>query len=438
MFRKKVTLCLGIGILLFATVSVCFADAAAKFKLAEKYSRDRHDFAQAENVLKTIIAEHPNSSDSLKAQRKIITLHIAEDKTSEAQAEFDKMLADYAGNPQLTEEIYWVGRGYRVAEDYEQAKSLYQMVLQRDPNSTWANRSRINIKNMEVWMLIKAGQFAQAKTALDQMTIDFSGDSYLPEALYWTGRKLRRANQFADASNLYTRIVQTYPNDAFAKKASLELPNCLMQQAFNAGDHNSVSVQIDSIINSFPKDANLASMLFKIAERYFHEGFELQKSDAQKGTDYIKRSAAISEKIALQLPPSADYTPEAMIRAANAYRFCGDYTKAIPCYEKVVSDWPEYSFAAEARASLGDSYLTINNYQKALQSFEKIVKDYPTYSSRWHILYMLADTYENMKQKGLVSAEEADSKIKAAYQEIVSRYPDCKAALAAGNWLKAH
>ena len=51
---------------------------------------------------------------------------------------------------------------------------------------------------------------------------------------------------------------------------------------------------------------------------------------------------------------------------------------------------------------------------------------------------MLANTYEKMKQKGLVSPAEADTKIRAAYQQIVDIYPDCKAATAAHNWLNSH
>ena len=143
----------------------CFADAAAQLGKADKCMKNGR-CGEAEEIYKAILQSEGKSDSSLKAQRKLVTLYIHTDRTNEAQAGFDKMAADYAGSPKLAEEIYWVGRGYRVAEDFAKAKSLYQQVIQQYPDSPFASRSRINIQNMEVWSLIKAGQFEQARDAI--------------------------------------------------------------------------------------------------------------------------------------------------------------------------------------------------------------------------------------------------------------------------------
>lgn len=399
MFNRTIVSFLVVSGFLFAATVECLGDVAAQFKLAEQYSKNRRDYKQGESILKTIIAEHPNTSDALKAQRKLITLYLYQDKNTEAQADFNKMLTDYANNPNLAEEIYWVGRGYRVAEEFDKAESLYQMVIQRDPNSTWANRSRINIKNMEVWTLMKAEQFTQAKTLLEQMITVFSTDPYLPEALYWTARKFRQTNQFADASNLYQKIVHDYPNDPFTKKATLEMQNCFMQQVFNTGDNSRLMVEIDRVIEISPKDSNLASMISKLGSHCHDKAFDLRKAgNEQESLVYARHAASIFEKIVQKLPPSTDYTPEAMARAGNTYKMWGLYDKAIPWYEKVVRDWPNYHFAPQAQ-------------------------------------FEIAASYNLWKQAGGIPKDIAFEKELQGYSAVISRWPDSKFAEMARKWL---
>ena len=130
MMGKRVAMCLGTAVLLFATAAVCFADGTAQIGKADKYVK-AGNFSEAEEIYKAVISGQPGSDDALKAQRKLITMYIHQDKTTEAQADFEKMLSDYAANPNLSEQIYWVGRGYRVAEDFDKAASIYRLAIER-------------------------------------------------------------------------------------------------------------------------------------------------------------------------------------------------------------------------------------------------------------------------------------------------------------------
>ncbi len=369
----------------------CFADTAAQISKADKYLK-AGDFSKAEEIYKAVLQSEGKSDSALKAQRKLITLYIHTENTKEAQAGFDKMLSDYAGSPQLAEEIYWVGRGYRVAEDYGKAKGLYQQVIQQYPDSPFANRSRINIQNMEIWLLITAGQFEQARTQFSQMVKDFSEDSYLPEAMFWTARKFRQANQYEDATNIYTQMIQKYLKDEFTSKAVVELSNCMIQQLIEKDKHNEAIAAIGKIFTDNSNNPQVLSVASRIAELYQVKSRNFEKQGlAKQSQDSLANAATI--------------------------------------WEMIISKAPSSSNAEDAYGLLGNYYYQTGNYSKSLQCYEKIAE------GDWNAQFMIGRNYEAMKKVGTMPGTEADGKIKEAYEQLLAKYPDCQAAKHARKWL---
>ncbi len=381
----------GMVLALLVLAGSCFADAAAQISKADKCVK-AGNLSKAEEIYKAVIQSEGKSDSALKAQRKLVTLYIHEDKTTQAQANFGKMLADYAGNANLAEQIYWVGRGYRVAEDYGKAKSIYEQVIKQYPDSPFAKKSQMNIKNMEVWSLIKAGQISQARSQFGQMVKDFSGDSYLPEAMFWTARKFRQANQYEDAVNIYTQMVQKYPQDSFSDKAVVELSNCMIQQLIEKGKHNEAIAAIGKLFTDNANNPQVSSVASKIAELYQVKSREYDKQgNSAESQASLAKSAAIWEMI-ISKAPSSSNAQEAYGLLGNYYYQGGSYGKSVGCYEKVAE---------------GD----------------------------WNAQFMIGRNYEAMKKAGTMPGAEADGKIKAAYEQLLAKYPDCQAAKHARKWL---
>jgi len=107
----------------------------------------------------------------------------------------------------------------------------------------------------------------------------------------------------------------------------------------------------------------------------------------------------------------------------------------VAIWETAINQLSGTETAGEALHFAGNSYSRLGDYQKAVQCYEKVINDYPMYHGTWQTLFMLADAYSQMKQKGLIPAEQADPKIRAAYQQIVDVYSESKAAVAARMWL---
>jgi TolA-binding protein len=96
--------------------------------------------------------------------------------------------------------------------------------------------------------------------------------------------------------------------------------------------------------------------------------------------------------------PSSPTTAQAHYFSAACYRDLGDYAKAIEYYETVVDLWPDYEYA-------------------------------------WNAQFLIGHSYEHLRNAGAVPVAEANPRIKAAYDQVVQKYPDCPAARAARNWL---
>ncbi len=371
------------GVLLWMTAA-CFADTAAQISKADKYVK-AGNYSKAEEIYKAVLQSEGKSDSALKAQRKLITLYIHESKNTEAQADFDKMLADYAGNPKLAEEIYWVGRGYRVAGNFDKSKSVYQQVVQQYPGSPFAGKSRINIQNMEIWSLIKAGQIEQAKAQFDKMVQDFSGDSYLPEAMFGTAKKFRQANQYETAVNIYKQMIQKYPQDSFTKKAVVELSNCMIQPLIEKGEHDKAAAAINKMFTDDPNNPQVLSVASRIAELYQAKSREFEKQGNTAETQAsLARAAAILE-IIIAKEPNAPNIAETYNLAGDCYYRTGNYAKSVQCYEKIAE-------------------------------------------SDWNAQFMIGRNYEAIKKAGTMPRAEADGKIKEAYEKLLANYPDCQAA----------
>ena len=82
-----------------------------------------------------------------------------------------------------------------------------------------------------------------------------------------------------------------------------------------------------------------------------------------------------------------------------------------------------------------ESYYQLNDYQQAADLFQRVADGYPKFHMAGEALYMVAESYQVLKQSGAVSVTQADSKIRLAYEMLINKYPGCRAATVAKSWL---
>ena len=125
-----------------------------------------------------------------------------------------------------------------------------------------------------------------------------------------------------------------------------------------------------------------------IGEEYYldaHTDSKTCATLADNGKELLPKAIAIWQQVIENMPESA-HTPEAWYFSGAAYRKMGDIERMISCYQAVVDGWPEFKFNWSAQPLIG-----------------------------WG--------YEALKQRGLMTAEEADPLIEDAYLETFAKYP---------------
>ena len=210
--------------------------------------------------------------------------------------------------------------------------------------------------------------------------------------MFWTARKFRQANQYEDAVDIYTQIIQKYPADGFANKSGVELSNCMIQQLIEKGQHDKAVAAINKLFTDNANNPQVLSVASRIAELYQVKSGEFEKQ-------------------------------------GNSNESRASLTRAAGIWEMMVSKSPSSSNAEDAYGLLGNYYYQTGNYCKSVQCYEKIAK------GDWNTQFMIGRNFEAMKKAGAMPSAEADSKTKAAYEQLLANYPDCQAAKHARKWL---
>ncbi len=441
------------------------------------------NYEEAKNLCQQIIQQHPGSSYASKAQMGIAEIDIVSDikagKMSEAQTGVNSLVASFSGHSNLPNTLYFIGRQYRWSKKYEEATSLYQQIIQQYPNASYAGKAQMGIEEMDIISNINVGKTSEAQAGINSLIANFSGHPDLPKALYYIGRKYRWSNQYGEARNYYQQVVQQYPDSSYAGKAQRDIAEVNILLDINAGKISEARTGVNSLIAGFSKDSDFARTLYYIGRRYGAtgnyedaRGIHQQIIQMYPSSPYALRSQMSITKIEnLSLIASrndtgvmaavdslvAGYSDDsevsiAVCQIANKYYeqalqagkeglavLAKDYSqKAETLWERVINELPVSGMTPEACFNAGDYYSRSGKYEKSIGCYRKVVDDYPNFQYGWNALYMVGFTYEKFEGTGRISKSEAEPKIKAAYEQLLEKYPTCPRAEYAWNWLNQH
>jgi tetratricopeptide (TPR) repeat protein len=244
---------------------------------------------------------------------------------------------------------------------------------------------------------IRLGDFNDANHAADKLRTAFSNDERAAIAGCLIADEYRRLEKHEKACELYQYVVDNWPNAEHAmwSQMGLAISNSLL------GNDDAASAAITKLPLDYSEQTNLPVAIFQVGESYYSQAV-LKEGEGHhaQAEEYLQKAITEWEKIITQLPRSVT-TAWAYNFAADCYRRLGQHQKAIEYYQKVVDDWPDYEYA-------------------------------------WNALFRIGRTYENLKTLGVTSKSEADPKIKAVYEQLLVKYPDCSAARIARRWLNQY
>ena len=395
----------------------------ALYGIAEEY-RWAGKSEEASAIYKKVVQNFPQSWHAARAEigipRENVTHLIALGDYPSAQKAIDKMISDFAEHPDLADALYWVADKYRWSGRHEEAKALYQRIVQDYPNSGVASKAKFGIPREEITSLIGSGDYSGAQKAIDRMAADFADDPDLADTLYQIAETYRWSIRHDEAKDLYQRIVRDYPNSAVASKAKFGIPREEITSLIESGNQAGVQNAIDKMAADFAKDPDLPGTLYGIAETYkwslerYDDAINLYQRiirDYPNSPYANKAKLSIPEKEIMSLALSGDYagakkaldkmfsnfakdpnlpeilyemarraTDELYIKGADEKGWVGRYNLAKTIYTKLIKDYPDstYSNKSKLRFATVDaiSSITSGDYTGTPKVLDKIISDF--------------------------------------------------------------
>jgi len=155
-----------------------------------------------------------------EAQQNICNL-INRGKLNEAKSAADKMMTDFSNNNDLPEMIYWTIRHCEWENNFDEAKRLYQIMIQQYPNNPHANQIQIGITRCEIMQMVLSQNYDSANTAINSMVLNFAGNTELAESLFMVAERFEWQLQFEKEKNIFHIILNNFPEGISADKANI-------------------------------------------------------------------------------------------------------------------------------------------------------------------------------------------------------------------------
>jgi TolA-binding protein len=218
-------------------------------------------FEQARGLYKYVADNMPDSDFAVRAQAWVASSDMKLGNYEVAQEEIDALIADFAENPELTGVIYQLADEYWYAGRYEDAKRLYQYVLDREPNGELAIWARAWITGLELML----GNSVSAQEVIDTLIADCNGHPALAQMIYGIANGCWYVEKYEQAQELYKYIADNMPNSNRGMRARAWVAGCDIM----LGNYTEAQEGIDALITDFPEHPELPLTVYKLAGVYY-------------------------------------------------------------------------------------------------------------------------------------------------------------------------
>jgi TolA-binding protein len=372
------------------------------FRVAERYEWSLK-FEDSKNVYQQIVQNHPASSFKSRAQLsssrlEVLSLLISKDY-SQAQQALDTLVTEFAGHPDLPETLYRIAERYGWLEKFEEAKNIYQQIIQNYPNSPAASKASVAYPRANIMTLATSKNFSQAQAALDNLITNFPNHPDLAATIFRVAKEYEWHLSLEDAKSRYQQVIQNYPYSLHAGQAAMGIARVNVFSLIKSKNYNQAETALDKLITDYSGHPDLSNAVYQIGEETYYMA-SLLNSDGhkQEAKEYFARAIEVWQKNINELPGGED-TIRACYSSAAVCQRIGQFEKAVEYYQKLVSGWPDHKLASAAQ-------------------------------------FMIGQCLERMIEEKLISPSETKASLKAVYQQVVDNYPNSPDAEYARTWIK--
>ncbi len=430
--------------------------------IAERY--ERYDkFDDAARLYQQVIQNYP---DGLWADKSKLAISRAKAKSlivsqnyDRAQKEIDKLAADFAGNSDLPEAIFWITERFQRSGQLEDAKLNFQRIIRNYPDSPWAGKAKLWLSKITIQSLVSAQQFSQAEDAIGKFAADFAGNPDLPEALFWISEGFQRIDRFEEAKQNFQRVADNYPASPWANKAKFWVSRVTVFSLIVSQDYDGAKSALDKFMSDYSNDSDYPETLYWIAERYerldrFDEVNRVytelsQKFPVNPWTDKAKLGVSRANVISLIVSEKYDLAKEALNKLiadfsdnqrlpgtlywiAERYQRQDRFEEANRLYKQISAIYPSNSYAQKAQFDIMVTSIHIlldaNEVNEAEALTDKCIADFKNDSRLHEAIYRTGEKHydlaSHLETQGIEEqSKEYYKRALSVWDKIITKMP---------------
>jgi TolA-binding protein len=214
----------------------------------------------------------------MEPQRSVVLSDIALGDDANAEASLKGLITRFSDEPRLPKMLYEIGLRYEEDGRYDKAKTVYQQIIQRHPDSSETLNVPLEIRRADTFSLVEAGDDSGASAEVDNLIADFSDHEYLPGvvhkiAVQYHLKAYRLENEglesqarscFQAASTIFQKVIDQFPQSVVIPRACRSAGDCYRK----LGEYeNSISCY-QKIVDDHPGFETAWNALFLVGRNY--------------------------------------------------------------------------------------------------------------------------------------------------------------------------
>ena len=312
----------------------------ASFKLAGLLdNRDEHE--KAAELYETINRSYPDSPLQKRALFKAAEAYLAAGNLPQARDAYEAYVSLYPRDKAVPSAILGIGMTYLQEENAPLAINYFKRVWVEYPANpvSWSAKEKLN--------------------SLQGLGYEIPPPA--PGESYMRGESLYEAVLYADALTEYKRFLSGGRD--ITKEKETEAYFKIGMSNYHLRRSEDAESDLEAFLNNYPGHPRAREALYWLGRTYLRQGKEDAFIKASKG--YIRQ---YKDK-------NGERIPEILYRIGVVYAGQRDVKKAISYYDRVMTEYPNSSFAADSQWARGWLLYKEQELKKALLQFDTILQE---------------------------------------------------------------
>jgi tetratricopeptide (TPR) repeat protein len=312
-------------------------------------------YDKARELYQYIVDNCPDNELAIWAQRSDAILSIKLGDDAAARDAVEKLLTDFSEHNNIAKAVNKVADHYRSSKKYEEARRLYQYVVDSWPQAEYAIWSQKSL----VISYIQFIDDPNADTAIEKLLANFSEHKQKANAVKMLADECSLLKRYRKARRLYQYFVENFPDNKLAiwAQQGVAISNIKLR------DDDAARDAVEKLLTDFSEHKDIAKAVNKAADHYrWSRKFEKAKQLYQYVVDNW---------------PQAEYAIWSQKSLAVSNMRLGDDPNADAAIEKLLADYSEHKQIANAVNMLADEFTMLNRFDKAFELYQYVIDHRP-------------------------------------------------------------